>query len=165
MVNNKLHEKSNSGPINYTSTSLEQTHNLARCIAGILNDGSVILLDGQLGAGKTVLAQGIAKSIGIMENITSPTFTIVKEYKGDFKLYHADLYRVSAEDFLDLGYMDEIGNSGVGIIEWGDKLRPYFSEYLNIEIEIIDDTNRIFSINAVGGNADKTLEELKKCLS
>ena len=99
--------------------SREQTIAAAQAFAKRLRGGDVVLLYGDLGAGKTTFTKGIALALGVREPVTSPTFTIVKEYKGSaLKLYHMDMYRLSG-DITELGIEDYIGSEkGVTVIEW-----------------------------------------------
>lgn len=103
----------------YISKSVEDTYALARKIAERLKGGEVILLNGNLGAGKTTFTKGLAKALGIDEVVTSPTFTFMKEYKGRLSLYHFDMYRAEDEDELyELGLSDYLYVDGVCVIEW-----------------------------------------------
>lgn len=103
----------------YISKSVEDTYALARKIAERLKGGEVILLNGDLGAGKTTFTKGLAKALGIDEVVTSPTFTFMKEYKGRLSLYHFDMYRAEDEDELyELGLSDYLYADGVCVIEW-----------------------------------------------
>lgn len=103
----------------YISKSVEDTYALARKIAERLKGGEVILLNGNLGAGKTTFTKGLAKALGIDEVVTSPTFTFMKEYKGRLSLYHFDMYRADDEDELyELGLSDYLYMDGVCVIEW-----------------------------------------------
>ena len=95
-------------------------------IAGNCADGALVLLVGPLGAGKTVLAKGIARGLGIEEQIISPTYTIVSEYRsGTVPLHHVDLYRIEGtEQMENLGLEDIVRGNGVVVVEWGEKLAP-----------------------------------------
>lgn len=103
----------------YISKSVEDTYALARKIAERLKGREVILLNGNLGAGKTTFTKGLAKALGIDEVVTSPTFAFMKEYKGRLSLYHFDMYRAEDEDELyELGLSDYLYADGVCVIEW-----------------------------------------------
>lgn len=103
----------------YISKSVEDTYALARKIAERLKGGEVILLNGNLGAGKTTFTKGLAKALGIDEVVTSPTFTFMKEYKGRLSLYHFDMYRAEDEvELYELGLSDYLYADGVCVIEW-----------------------------------------------
>lgn len=105
----------------FRSTSEEQTEKFGEILARGLTDDSVIALDGDLGAGKTCLARGIARGLGVTSFVSSPTFTIVNEYEGGrIRMFHFDTYRLADEDdFINAG-LDEYFGSGVCVIEWSD---------------------------------------------
>lgn len=103
----------------YTSDKAEDTFNIGTAFAKELKDGDTVALYGGLGAGKTVFTKGIAKGLGIDDEVVSPTFTILKEYEGDKKLYHFDLYRIEDEEELEhIGFYDYLGRDGICVIEW-----------------------------------------------
>ena len=88
-----------------------------------LKEGDVVALNGDLGAGKTVFVKGIAKGLHIEDIVTSPTFTILREYKGLLPLYHFDVYRISDPDeMFDIGFSEYLDGSGVSVIEWAEKV-------------------------------------------
>ncbi len=130
--------------------SEEQTIQLGEKIGSSLKPGSVIALQGPLGSGKTTLVKGIARSLGISEAVTSPTFTIIQEYRGIMPLYHMDLYRIdSVEEFDLLGAEEYFYDLGVTVIEWSEKiasLLPASSICINCRIE--PDQSRIITIGA-----------------
>ena len=104
------------------SESEVATTNLAVSLARSLEAGAVVLLEGELGAGKTAFVRGLALGLGAPEDeVSSPTFTLVQEYRGRIPLLHADLYRLSGAEADDLG-LDELGSNGVIAIEWAAKL-------------------------------------------
>lgn len=108
----------------HTSTS-EETIDLGRKIGFLLKAGDVIAMTGTLAAGKTTITKGIAESLGVSDNITSPTFCLISEYDGSkMPLYHMDVYRLEgAEDFVNLGVEDMLYGNGVCIIEWSEKVQ------------------------------------------
>lgn len=129
----------------YTSRCEEDTLNLAENIESEKFNGMVICLNGDLGSGKTVFVKGFAKALGIDETITSPTFSLVKEYlNGEMPLYHMDVYRLddsnhkfSIKDYLNL--------DGVCIIEWPEMVEEQLpEERLDVRIKVVDDETRIF---------------------
>ena len=135
-----------------TSTHLthsdEDTHAVARHLAAQLVPGDVVLLSGDLGAGKTTFVRGLAAGLGIdPDQVTSPTFTLVHEYRdGRLTLYHADLYRLDKAATADLG-LEELGVSdGVLAIEWPERLAHSLPGALHVEIEIVDETTRRITI-------------------
>ena len=104
------------------SESEQATTDLGASLARSLEPGAVILLEGELGAGKTVFVRGLAIGLGAPEeDVSSPTFTLVQEYRGRMPFLHADLYRVSGAEAEELG-LDELGGDGVLAIEWAAKL-------------------------------------------
>jgi tRNA threonylcarbamoyladenosine biosynthesis protein TsaE len=105
------------------STSAEETQAIATELARGLVPGSVLILTGDLGAGKTEFVKGLAKGLGIDDSVTSPTFTLVHEYRGDqVTLYHLDLYRLNSEKELDeIGFDDCLSAGSICAIEWGNK--------------------------------------------
>ena len=116
----------------------------------------IICLDGELGSGKTVFTKGFANALGITETITSPTFTIIKEYEGELPLYHMDVYRLDNES-CDIGIEEYFQKGGVCIIEWSENIESILpKERLNIKIQVLDENKRLLIINAVG----KKYEEL-----
>ena len=138
----------------HTTRSEGETAAVARELAAGLNAGDVVLLSGNLGAGKTAFVRGLAEGLGHdPEDVSSPTFTLVHEYRGGrLVLYHVDLYRLDRAAVDDLG-LEEMGVSdGVLAIEWPDRLTHDLPGARTIEIEIVDDTTRQISIrNRVEG--------------
>ena len=105
----------------YITENAEQTMNLGEAFAKKLKNGDVVLLKGEMGAGKTVFVKGIAKALGITERITSPTYAYMNDYDG--KLYHYDCYRLSSgEDAESLGLTDYFYADGIRVIEWSENI-------------------------------------------
>lgn len=131
------------------SKSSEQTFTIGKQIGTFLQKGSIIALQGCLGAGKTALTQGIAQGLGIFEPITSPTFTLISEYEGTIPLYHMDVYRLdSTDDFLNLGVEDLLYGDGVSIIEWSEKIMNVLpKDVITISITIEKDNSRIINFS------------------
>jgi tRNA threonylcarbamoyladenosine biosynthesis protein TsaE len=132
-----------------TTRSERETANLARSLAVDLKAGAVLLLSGNLGAGKTAFVRGLAEGLGVdPSEVSSPTFTLVHEYRGGrLTLYHADLYRLDRAATDDLG-LEELGVAdGVLAIEWPDRLTHALDGARHVHIEIIDDTTRSISID------------------
>lgn len=103
------------------TNSPEETKAFAKEIAGLLNTGSIVLLTGDLGAGKTVFAKGFAEGLGVKDEVTSPTFTIMNIY--DNKMNHFDLYRLeSVEEFLAIGAEEELYSDKISLVEWPEKV-------------------------------------------
>ena len=136
----------------YTSKSENDTFTLAENIESEKFENMVICLDGDLGSGKTVFVKGFALSLGIKENITSPTFNIIKEYEsGELPLYHMDVYRI--DDNPEIGIEDYFNKSGITIIEWSDLIKDRLPiERLDINIKIVDESTRVFLLTPHGRN-------------
>ena len=104
----------------YSKTEKE-TENAGYELGKTLRGGDIVALNGDLGTGKTVFTRGIARSLGISAPIQSPTFTIVREYRGELRLCHFDLYRVTeAEELYEIGFEDYLDDDTVAVIEWAD---------------------------------------------
>ena len=127
-----------------TTESEDETADVARALAGTLQPGAVLLLSGQLGAGKTAFVRGLAAGLGIdPDEVSSPTFTLVHEYRGGrLTLYHADLYRLEKTATEDLGLEEKAVAEGVLAIEWPDRLTHALPGATTITIDIVDDTTR-----------------------
>lgn len=120
----------------YKSYSYEDTSRIAAEFADTLNGGEFIAVYGDLGAGKTAFAQGLAKALGITQPVTSPTFQIVNEYEGRLTLYHFDVYRIADPDEMyEIGYDDYLENGGVCFVEWSELIEDIFpSSYIKLTI-------------------------------
>jgi tRNA threonylcarbamoyladenosine biosynthesis protein TsaE len=116
--------------------TVEATHGIAAEIAALSRRGDVIVLAGEMGAGKTAFAQGFGAALGVTEPITSPTFTLVHTYDtGKVVLHHADIYRLSTQhEIADLG-LGELADNGVVLVEWGDVVATAFGEHLQVRLE------------------------------
>lgn len=131
--------------------SVEETEELGRRIGGKLKKGDCVSLRGSLGAGKTVIAKGIARALSIEEAIVSPTFTLVQEYEGKEKLYHLDIYRISGEDeFESMGGEEFLYPDGITLIEWSEKIDSMLPDStIYIDITINDDLSRTIEIRGL----------------
>lgn len=135
----------------YTVYNEKDTIELAQNIESEHFPNMVICLNGDLGSGKTVFTKAFAQALGIKENVTSPTFNIIKEYKdGELPLYHMDVYRLDG-NVKDLGIEDYYTKGGVTMIEWADMIKDYLpEERLEIEIKVINENTRVFIFKAYG---------------
>lgn len=135
----------------YTSRSIEDTMELAENIEAEKFPGMVICLNGELGSGKTVFVKGFAGSLGIKDNITSPTFNIVKEYEnGELPLYHMDVYRLEETDET-IGFNDYFNSNGVTIIEWADIIEDKLpEERLDINFKMVNEDTRVLVLTPHG---------------
>lgn len=156
------------------SKSSLATIDLGKKFSKILRGGDIILLSGELGGGKTTFISGLADGLGIKENLSSPSFTILNQYDaGKLKLVHIDFYRLDGVDEFDnIGIDDHIyDDSAILCIEWGEKIRQYIKkDYLNISFNyIIEDeesmNKRIIRFNDSSDYWDKKLNILKKILA
>ena len=109
------------GEVSCRSTSPEETRAIGAAVAAHLRPGDVVVLSGDLGAGKTCFVQGVAGARGVTAPVTSPTFVLVRTYAGDVRLVHADVYRLgSVQELIDLGYEELFDPDAISLIEWGD---------------------------------------------
>ncbi|VTS21444.1 tRNA (adenosine(37)-N6)-threonylcarbamoyltransferase complex ATPase subunit type 1 TsaE [Streptococcus pseudoporcinus] len=131
-----------------------------RALGQKLEENDLLILSGDLGAGKTTLTKGIAQGLGVAQMIKSPTYTIVREYEGRLPLFHLDVYRIGDDpDSIDLD--DFVYCNGVTVIEWGDLLNlADFEDYLVITIEKIA-SGRQLKLHAQGRRSQQLLEELQ----
>ncbi len=148
-----------------TTNSANETLALGRKIAPFLKKGDVIVLLGDLGAGKTLFVSGLLDFYNKKDEASSPTFTIVNEYnlKDDLTLFHFDVYRLeSSDEFLAIGG-DEFFDKGISVIEWGNKISdvlPKDSLFINIEKDPDDVNKRIFSFNSSSDKFNSLFEEV-----
>lgn len=130
----------------YESFSFKDTYDIAYKLGAKSKKGEIYCLNGDLGAGKTVFAKGFAKALNVKEDITSPTFTIINEYKsGKISLYHFDVYRVtSIEEMYETGYEEYFYSDGICLIEWSnliEEIIPKNATYISIEKDLFKDEN------------------------
>jgi len=151
------------------TSSPEETGDFGALLGDLLRSGDVITLNGELGAGKTCFATGVARGLDINDRITSPTFTLINEYDGRLPLYHLDVYRLaSPEELEDLGYEEYFYSSGVTLIEWAEQVEQYLpAERLEIFIEkqLDDDSHRKLRLIPRGTRYNKLVEELMRHVS
>ncbi len=145
----------------YESHSLKETQQLAYELGRAVKLGDIILLEGQLGAGKTSFAQGFARGLGVIETVNSPTFTIIKEYEGRIPLYHMDVYRLSLEEAEELGLDEYFYGEGVTLIEWASVIRELIpSSYLMLEFTHLDENQRQINLTTNIPHLQKFNEEV-----
>lgn len=144
-----------------TTALPSETQALGRRLAGLLRPGDVVLLAGPLGAGKTLVAAGVADGLGVDDPVTSPTFVIVRSYAGFLPLHHADVYRIDSTgewDDLDLLTM---AADGVLMVEWGDAVAGSVpDDHLVVEISVLDERTRSIAFIPHGAWAGRPLAEL-----
>jgi len=145
----------------FTATSEEETFALGRALGGAVEAGDVVGLTGDLGAGKTLFVQGLARGLNVPDTVrvVSPTFTLVNEYPGGrLPLHHADLYRLEDEGELDhIGLYDAMGGPGVVAVEWADRFDVMPRDCLAIRIEVVDDATRRLHVSARGKRSEGLL--------
>lgn len=145
-----------------TTDSEEETMKLASMLSVLLNPGDVITLEGNLGAGKTMFTKGIATGLGVKRVVTSPTFTIVKEYDGVLPLYHMDAYRLEGSD-EDIGFDEYFSGDGISVVEWAQFIEDYLPEdYLEIEIKHVTDNTREITFKSNSNYFELVINKLKK---
>jgi len=135
-----------------TSASQQATEALGEVVAPLLALGDVLVLTGDLGAGKTQLAKGIARGLGVAEPVTSPTFNLLLVHPGRLPLYHFDLYRLERADELeDLDYWGTLEADGVSLVEWGDRFAEAMPpDGVLVRIAIIGDEERELALTPLG---------------
>lgn len=146
----------------YISTSLADTDRLARQLASVLGPGSFIALEGDLAAGKTAFSQAFARAVGVTDTVNSPTFTIIKEYKGkQLPFYHMDVYRISLAEAEELGLEDYFYGAGITLVEWASRIQQLLpSERLDIEIRRMDGDARVIHIRPHGTIYEEVCRQL-----
>ena len=139
--------------IQVATSSPEETGQLATRLAELATPGDVLVLVGDLGAGKTAFSKAYGKALGVDEPMTSPTFTLAREYEGRLTLHHLDVYRLEQmAEVLDLDLPDLLDSGGVVLIEWGDVILPMLPpDYLEVRFTFGDgDDDRMIELRPVG---------------
>ncbi len=172
MTRHELVKYNREGKHTMTETIRIMSHSPAETIAigcglgKLLQPGDILCLAGELGAGKTCLARGVAMGLGADEaRVSSPTFVLAQEYRGRIPMYHLDLYRLkSAEDVEDAGLAEYIGGDGVAVIEWPDIYSPLLDmDRLTVEIGTTAALERELVLAARGERFRRILEEMRPC--
>lgn len=144
--------------------SLDATKEFGEKLGKLLKKGDIVCLNGDLGAGKTTLTKSIGLGLGVEEYITSPTFSLINEYKGRLPVYHFDVYRLENVDELDdLGFDEYFFGGGVCIIEWAEKIEKMLpKEIIVLDIESGEDIDkRRISIGGTGQRYKEVLREME----
>ena len=147
----------------YKSKNVNDTNKLAGILAKYVNGGDIILLNGDLGAGNTTFVKGFASHSGVKENVTSPTFTLLKTYKANrFNIVHVDAYRLDGDFFDELD--DYLNDKNVIFIEWSNCLnnQDILEDNLSITIKYVSKNQRLFEIEAHGNRYESILSEIIK---
>ena len=132
----------------YKNRSTEETEALGERFAKSLKPGAVVALYGGLGSGKTSFVRGMARGLGISCRVSSPTFTIVNEYRGERELAHFDMYRLSsADELFDIGWEDYLASGAVCAVEWSENVEGAFcGNEIKVEIERLSENERLIRI-------------------
>ncbi|HEY2421604.1 MAG TPA: tRNA (adenosine(37)-N6)-threonylcarbamoyltransferase complex ATPase subunit type 1 TsaE [Neobacillus sp.] len=147
-------------PYEWNTRNSEETDQLAVKLAGLLKPGDTIALEGDLGAGKTTFTKGLARGLEIKKMVNSPTFTIIKEYRGRLPLYHMDVYRV-ADTGEDLGFDEYFEGEGVTVVEWAHLIEEQLpSERLTIFLYREGDDNRKIVFVPTGERYEQLCKEI-----
>ena len=143
----------------YITHSPAETEGVGAALAARLTPGAVIAYRGDLGAGKTAFTRGLAKGLGVKENVTSPTFTIVNEYlSGKMPLFHFDMYRLGSEDELfDIGWEDYLERGGVCAVEWSENVWGAMEDAIVVTISRLGEDTRKIEIEGGDALADLSL--------
>ena len=146
----------------FRTESPEETTALGRALGALLEPGDVILLTGDLGAGKSVLARGLARGLGIARAMPSPTFTLMQPYEGRIPFYHFDLYRLDdADQFYEAGLDEFIGGDGAAVVEWPDRAELAPEPRIDINLARCDDSDdaRLIALALTGMDARRAAVE------
>lgn len=148
--------------------SAAATKELAGAVAALARPTDLILLSGDLGAGKTTFAQGFGLGLGVTEPIVSPTFTLVRTYSGRLPLIHCDVYRLDRlDEVADLDLAELLDDGGVALVEWGDAIAPCLAaDFLEVRLELgEDDDDRRLNLSVVGPSWSARLGPLRAALA
>jgi tRNA threonylcarbamoyladenosine biosynthesis protein TsaE len=159
-----------SGNLVLRSRSPEETRAAGRALGAVLEPGDVVLLDGELGAGKTVFAKGIAEGLDVDETVVSPTFTLAREYEGRHRLVHVDVYRLDhVQEFLELGLEDLAGDDAVTVVEWGEAVVAELPvDHLQVRLALAsdaEDQERNLTLRFAGPDWYRRADDVRVSLS
>lgn len=148
----------------YKAANERETSRLAYALSGLFQAGTVVALDGDLGAGKTTFSKSVGAALGVREMINSPTFTLIKEYKGErLPFYHMDVYRITLEEAEEIGLDEYFYGEGVTLVEWASLIEDILpQERLEIYIETAGCEERLFRIAAKGSIYERWCATLKE---
>jgi tRNA threonylcarbamoyladenosine biosynthesis protein TsaE len=148
----------------FVSRGLAETAELAAELARRTEPGSVLTLDGELGAGKTAFSQAMARALGVQEIVSSPTFTLIKEYEGAaMPFYHMDVYRLSLAEAGELGLDEYFEGDGIVLVEWAERIEELLpEERLSLHLSYAGPEERLFRLTPHGAKYFDWCEELKR---
>ena len=128
----------------WQSASIEDSKQIAHELSHLFKKGHIVFLEGTLGSGKTFLVQNICANWNVTDDVTSPTFTIIQNYSGDYPVNHLDLYRIEKQNELDqLGWEDMLYSDAVTFVEWPEKIENYVDHFYKISIKMNNKDRRI----------------------
>lgn len=149
--------------ITLISYSEKNTQEIASLIASVLSVPSLLTLDGDLGAGKTQFAKGVASFLNVKESVSSPTFNILKCYfSGNVPFYHIDAYRLENGENIDIGLEEVIEGDGITLVEWSTFIEDMLFEPLKIKIEVLNENERKITFTSEFDKYKKVFETLKE---
>jgi tRNA threonylcarbamoyladenosine biosynthesis protein TsaE len=156
-------------PVTARTASVEETRKLGMALAELCRSGDVILLAGDLGAGKTALVQGFGAALGIAEPITSPTFVLARQYPAHsgLVLHHLDVYRLEQlEEVYDIGLPEMLDDEAVVLIEWGDAIATSLpADYLEVRLTFGDaEDDRLLAFRSVGGRWHSRMPQVRRAV-
>jgi tRNA threonylcarbamoyladenosine biosynthesis protein TsaE len=155
--------------ISAATKAVEQTRDLGAALAELARPSDIILLAGELGAGKTALVQGFARGLGIIEPVISPTFMLARQHEGGrLTLHHLDVYRLEQmQEVFDVGLPELLDEGGVTVIEWGDAIAPALpADFLEVRLRFGEgDDDRIIDVTAIGPRWSARTRALGQALS
>jgi len=152
--------------VEWVTESAEETCLLGDRLGVVLKSGDIILLSGDLGAGKTTFVQGIARGMGIDDQVTSPTFTLIQEYgRGDHRLVHVDPYRLeSEEDLIGIGFEEFVEGGAVLAVEWSERLGSLTPQHrLDIRIDCLENDARRVTMLPSGERYEEIVRQVAPC--
>ena len=143
----------------FTTNSPVETESVGAALGKILPAGTVIAYRGDLGAGKTAFTRGLARGLGFLDMVTSPTYTIVNEYLGGrLPLFHSDMYRLaSSDDLWDIGWEDYLERGGICAVEWSENVEDALENAISVTIEKLGEESRRITIEGGESLADLSL--------
>ncbi len=154
--------------IGAATKSADDTRDLAAQISSLVRPGDVVLLSGELGAGKTTFAQGFGRGLGVTEPVVSPTFVLMRSYPGRLPLVHCDVYRLDhLQEVIDLGLPELLDDGAVALVEWGDVVASALpADFLEVRMEFGDgEDDRTLRFRAVGPRWSARLGPMRAAVS
>lgn len=150
--------------VDFVSHSPSQTHKTGIVLGRLAMPGDIILLFGELGAGKTTFTKGIADGLEVQDNVNSPTFTLVNEYRGRLPLYHLDCYRLeSGREALDFGLEEYLYGDGLVVIEWPERIAEELpEETLTVKLSHLSESKRGIRLDPIGARYIALVNDFKK---